>query len=68
MVALAAGTVAVLVAPPGAAGTGGPAYASLLLQASDRSGPMLSVVPLRPGPSGPPAAPRVVNDPALGLG
>ena len=68
VIALDAGTAAVLVTPPGAPGTGGPAYASLLLQTSDRSGPMLSTVPLRPGPSARPAAPAVVADPALGLG
>ncbi len=67
VVPLDAGTAAVLVTPPGAPGTGGPAYASLLLATSDRSGPMLSVVPLRPGPGIPPAPPRVVADPALGL-
>jgi hypothetical protein len=65
VVPLRTSTAAVLVTPPGTPGTGGPLYASMMLQTSDTAGPMISVVPVQPGPRPVGAAPVVAEDPAL---
>jgi hypothetical protein len=61
------GTAALLVRPPGEPGSGGPVFASVVLATQDGGGPMLSVVPVRPGPAEPGAPPRVLEDPRMGL-
>ena len=54
-------------AAPGAAGAPGGLVAALVLQVRDPAGPLLSVVPVRPGPPADAARPRVVADARLGL-
>ncbi len=66
VLALGSTTSAVLVTPPGAPGTGGPLFAALLLQTADASGPMISVVPIRPGPRAQGPAPTVAEDLTIG--
>lgn len=45
----------------------GPLMAALLLQLPDPAGPMVSVLPVRPGPTGSGARPHVVADVRVGL-
>jgi hypothetical protein len=59
---VAAGTEAVILAPSSA-----PVSASLVLQAKDTAGPMITVVPVRSGPTGTGQRPVVVADPRVGL-
>ncbi len=68
VIPVSAGTAALLIRPPGKPGTGGPVYAAVVLSTQDEAGPMLSVLPVRPGPAEPGPAPRVVQDQGLGVG
>lgn len=43
-------------------------HAALVLEAQDAAGPMISVVPVRPGPPAPGPPPQLVEDPRVGLG
>jgi len=62
--ALTSAAVAVLVRP--LAGSG-PLVAAVMLQVQDAAGPMVSVIPVRSGPTGLGAQPSVIADPRTGL-
>jgi Family of unknown function (DUF5719) len=65
VVTLGSGTAGVRITS--AAGSTSPVVAALLLQVQDAAGPMLSVLPVRPGPAGAGARPAVVADTRVGL-
>ncbi|HEY6798861.1 MAG TPA: DUF5719 family protein [Kineosporiaceae bacterium] len=48
-------------------GPGEPVVAALLLQAADPVGPLISVLPVRPGATGAGARPEILADPRVGL-
>jgi len=64
---LGAGAAGVRLRPLGA-GAAAPVVAALVLTVADDAGPLLAVVPFRPGASGGGSRPEVVADVRLGLG
>ncbi|MFN8079487.1 MAG: DUF5719 family protein [Kineosporiaceae bacterium] len=65
-VAVAATTTALVLRSIPSAGSG-PIHAAMVLTAADAAGPLISVVPVRPGPTAPATPPVVVHDPGVGV-
>ena len=65
-VPISATATAVLLRSVPSAGSGS-IHAAMVLTAADAAGPMISVVPVRPGPTAPVSPPVVVHDPGVGV-
>lgn len=65
-VPISATATAVLLRSVASAGSGS-IHAAMVLTAADAAGPMISVVPVRPGPTAPVSPPVVVHDPGVGV-